>query len=149
MPYLITEKTYALIPLGKKTKIIEETTTKTINKLPIEIISSNCIYYGSTLEGRQKGSAYLINTRYKPPILLDNKTNMIMIPTHSERNKDCIWFNLSSIKNYKAVSNKVNIEFYNNKIITLDYTYAKFDKQVLRAMRLESTLRNRNNLKNL
>lgn len=150
MPYLIKEKTLALIPIGKKTKVIENERFQILNETPSEVVALNCYINGATLEGRQKGSSYLIGTSYKPPIIINDYDNIILIPTHSIRNKDCSWINLNAILNYYHTKNNcVTIEFKNTKKLVLNISYTKFDKQVLRATRLESALRGRNNKKHL
>ena len=150
MPYLIKENTYALIPNERKTKVIEKESSILINETPVEVVSKNCIINGSSLEGRQRGSSYLIGTNHKPPIIVNDFKNIILIPTHSIRNKDCIWVNLNKILNYYPTdNNKIILEFKNNKKIVLNISFSKFDKQVLRATRLESVLRGRNNKKYL
>ena len=150
MLYIITDKTNALVPIGKKTKIIENERTFTVNETPAEVVSTNCIINGSTLEGRQIGSSYLIGTNYKPPIIINDSSNIILLTTHSIRNSDCIWINLNSILNYvKNPDKTTNLEFKNKRKINLKVSYSIFDKQVLRATRLESSLRGRNNQKYL
>lgn len=150
MPYIIKENTLALVPTNQKTKVIESETSLLLEEEPSEIVANNCYLNGSTLEGRQKGSSYLIGTYYKPPIIINDKENLIFIPTHSVRNKDCIWISLNNILNYYQTENSsVILEFKNHKKITLNISYSKFDKQVLRATRLESALRGRNNQKYL
>ena len=146
MPYIINEKTLALIPYKNNTKILEHNNSFLLNENSSKIVAANCFYYGSSLEGRQKGSSYLIGTNYKPPIIINDKLNIILIPTHSIRNKECIWVNLNNILNYyQTTNNKVMIEFKNHKKVS----FSIFDKQVLRATRLESVLRGRNNKKYL
>ena len=148
MPYIIKEKTLALIPQSKKTKVIEKTTSIILEEDSSKIVSENCYLHGSSLDGRQKGSSYLIGTTYKPPIIINDKTNLILIPTHSIRNKDCIWVTLKNILNYyQTEDGNVILEFTNHKKIVLNISYSKFDKQVLRATRLESALRGRNKQK--
>ncbi|MBE6154762.1 MAG: hypothetical protein E7163_04245 [Firmicutes bacterium] len=150
MPYIITQETYALIPVGKKTKIIEREKIIIVNETPAEVVSTNCIINGSSLEGRQKGSSYLIGTTYKPPIIINDRDNIVLLPTHSIRNNECIWINLNSILNYIKNMDKTTIlEFKNKKKINLKVSFTIFDKQVLKATRLESTLRGRNNQKYL
>jgi len=150
MPYIIRENTFALIPNGKKTKIIEQERNQLINEGTPEIVSKNCYRNGSTLEGRQKGSSFLIGTRCKPPIVLNEMASIILIPTHSNRNEKCNWISLTSILHYyPTTSNKVLIEFINHKKMIINVSYSIFDKQVLRATRLESALKGRNYQKNL
>ncbi|MDE5540147.1 MAG: competence protein ComK [Bacilli bacterium] len=150
MSYLINDKTLALIPSKNKTKVIEFYHTITVNTEVKEIIARNCEMNGSSLEGRQKGSSYLIGTSYKPPIILSEKDNLILVPTHSNRNHLCSWIILSNLLNYYPYSAKsVLIEFQNNQKIVLNISYSVFDNQILRATRLESSLRGRKNKKYL
>ena len=144
MSYRVHNNTYAIIPQGRKTKVLERNKIKYMNETPVELLEENCRMSGSTLEGRQKGSAYLIGTTYKPPVIIDELSNLIFIPTHSIRNKDCIWINLNAILTYEELpKNKVEIIFINNKTMILDLSYNKFDKQLLRATKLERVLRNK------
>ena len=100
MPYIINNKTLALLPLGKKTKILEWDKDFIVEESIINIIEHNCILNGSTLEGRRKGSSYLIGASYKPPIIIDEMKRIILIPTHSNKNSNCKWFILDNILKY-------------------------------------------------
>lgn len=144
MSYIITNSTLAIISKGKKTKVVEEKQSILLNEMIANIIERNCYINGSTLEGRLKGSSYLLGSSYKPPIVINDSENIILIPTHSIRNKDCNWINLTTLLHYSPTdNNKVLIEFKNNKKIILNTSYNIFDKQVLRATRLESALKGR------
>ncbi len=150
MPYVINDKTLALLPEQKQTKILEMDkkilSPDSINK----IIEYNCNLNASTLEGRRKGSTYLIGVSYKPPIIINESKGIILIPTHSSKNPNCMWFNLSNIWKY-GLNNKHNVTiiFKNHQKLEINLCYYVFDKQVLRATRLESSLRGRNNKKYL
>ena len=142
MLYNITNETLALISNGTKTKIIERTKIYNSSENINNIIERNCIQNGSSLEGRQKGSAYLLGTSYKPPIIISELAGIVLIPTHSIRNPKCIWINLKGVLNYEYCSPKqVVIEFINHQKLLLNISYAVFDKQLLRATRLDITLR--------
>ena len=144
MPYIITEKTLALLPIDKKTRVLEWEKDFIIEEKIIQIIEHNCILNGSTLEGRRKGSSYLIGASYKPPIIIDEMKRIILVPTLSNKNPNCKWFVLDNIlKYYINSSNRVVIMFKNDQKLELDLCYTNFDKQVLRATRLESSLRSR------
>jgi competence protein ComK len=142
MPYLIKEKTYALVPCKDGAKVIESCGSKIIEKKTLDIVEENCYLTGSSLEGRQKGSAYIIGTSYKPPIVIDGKNPIILIPTHSARQKCCIWVNFHAILTYYTnTEKKTIIEFKNHKKIEINLSYSMFDKQILRATRLDFALR--------
>lgn len=150
MPYIINSKTYALLSLGTKTKVIEKDKVFEVKEETNTIIARNCYYNCSTLDGRQKASSYLIGTNYKPPIILNEKRGIILIPTHSNRNNKCNWLILGNILNYYPNNDKtVKIEFLNHTKVDVPISYSIFDRQVLRATRLESILRGRKNQKYL
>jgi len=142
MLYNITNETLALIPSGRKTKIIEVNKTYNHTDSIINILTRNCIQNGSSLDGRQKSSAYLIGSSYKTPIIISEIHSLIFIPTHSIRNENCMWLNLKGILSYDAYAKKsVLVEFINHQKMTINISYEVFDKQVLRATRLEIALR--------
>lgn len=150
MQYLINEQTLCLLPYKGNTQVIEMKHRFTIKRSPSSIVDICCCHYGSNLEGRQKGSSYLLGTSYKTPIIIDETKKIILIPTHSIRNNSCSWFLLNNILNYYEIEkNQTEIVFINGKKITISYSYSKFDKQVIRATRLESILNGRNNKKHL
>ena len=150
MPYIINEKTLALLPDGKNTKILEYAREKIIEETTSKIIEYNCNLNGSTFDGRRKGSSYLIGASYKPPIIIDEVKRIILIPTHSSKNPNCSWLLLENILKYNLNNQKaVRVIFKNQQKIDLKICYTNFDKQVLRAMRLESALRGRKHTKNL
>ena len=150
MPYIIKETTLALLPKGKKTKILEFDSNFEVEESINNIIEYNCNLNGSTLEGRRKGSSYLIGASYKPPIIIDEVKRIILIPTHSNKNPNCAWFTLENIlKYYLNTNNQVTIIFKNHQKIDINICFANFDKQVLRAIRLESAIRGRKHTKNL
>jgi len=142
MLYNITKETLAIIPNGHNSKVIEVNKTLEIKDTGVNIVSRNCILNGSTFEGRKKSSAFLIKTSYKPPIIISETKGIIFIPTHSERNKKCIWINLNGILFYEAKSkNTIIIEFINHEKTIINVSYSIFDKQLLRATRLSLAIR--------
>lgn len=149
MPYIINELTNAIIADKNKTRILEGKHNYYLKESTPNVVDKACCYNGANLEGRQKGTSYLLGSKYKPPIIVNETLNLILIPTHSIRNKACSWVMLNNIINYKAVDNMVIVEFKNGEKISLNITYSKFDKQVMRATRLESILRGRNSKKHL
>lgn len=144
IPYKIKNSTYILMPVEDKTRVIEENDCFLVSGTPTTIVNANCCLNGATLTGRQQGTTYLTGISYKAPIVINEKNHLIFFPTHSVRNKSCIWIALHNILFYKKYGNKVLIEFCNNQKIILDISYNIFDNQVLRATRLESALMGRN-----
>ena len=150
MPYIINEKTLALLNQAHQTKILELKSEIIVNESVNKILEYNCNINGSTFEGRRKASSYLIGASYKPPIIIDEVKEIVLIPTHSNKNPNCTWIVLQNLQKYYVNhQNHVTIIFKNAQKLNLNICYANFDKQVLRATRLESSLRGRKHKKYL
>lgn len=146
--YEINESTLALIAMKNKTAIYEENQTFFVNQTPNKIMETSCRYYGSTLEGRQKGTENLIGINYKAPVIVEESRELIFFPTSSPRKEGCSWISLNHINQYFKSENKMIILFHNGSKLVLDLSYCILDKQILRAARLESVLRSRKISKN-
>lgn len=142
--YRINSGTLAILPHGKKQSIIyEDKTSFIIDRRPNHIININCMFHGSSLDGRLRGTEQLTGYCYKAPILVRDDGNLIFFPTSSPRLKSCAWINLANVKGYfyndeKQVS---TIRFYNNILIEIPTSISIINNQVLRATRLDSIIR--------
>lgn len=146
--YVITENTYAIIPVYEGSKIISKEGKIIVNKSPKLIINRSCNYYGCSYNARLMGSKKLLEINYKVPILISEKQNLIMFPTSSVRSNNCIWLNLHTIKKYsKKDVNNVEITFINNLKININMSYFIFNKQILRSSRLDNIIYTRNFIK--
>lgn len=146
--YEINTDTLALIALKDKTEVFEENDHFFVDKIANEIMEDSCAYFGSSLEGRQKGTASLIGINYKVPVIVEESKEMIFFPTLSPRKDNCSWISLQKINQYYRIGDKMIIEFKNGSRVVLNVSFGVIDNQVLRATRLESVLRSRKNDKN-
>jgi len=140
MKYEINCETLAIIPISNgKSKIIEENDEFIIGKKGSNIINDSCKYFGSSYEGRIKGSKDLLGSSHKLPIIIEEINKIVFFPTSSPRNEGCIWLALNSIDNYERV-NKENtiLKFTCGKTIEIEIPYQIVDNQILRATRLEA-----------
>ena len=112
-----------------------------------KIMEDSCRYFGSSLDGRKKGTETLIGVTYKAPIIVEETNEVIFFPMSSTRHKDTCWLSLKHIKNYSRSLDGVVVEFDNGFHLILDSSYGIIDNQFLRATRLESALRGRKNNK--
>lgn len=135
MSYIINTRTLYLMFDGKNT-IVNESGTELvfINNCLEEILKNSCIYYGSTLKGRIIASKNLINTRYKLPIIINDRKNLIFFKIKS--NNEIIWFNFNKIKDYKKKNMFVYIEFNNNYVKNFMISWSIFNNQILKSSRL-------------
>ena len=144
--YEINDQTLAVVPFGKKKTIVYEghdcfILEENVNK----IMDRSCRYYGSTFEGRQKGTTSLTGQTYKVPIIVSEENNIIFFPTSSPRLKDCAWISLNNVNRCFDQEDKILIEFMNQETLELPVSYNILNNQILKASRLESSLRQRNN----
>ena len=141
--YEINRETLAIIPFKNKTKVYESNAIFFVDKPAKEIIEESCEFFGSSLEGRQKGTTNMIGVSHKAPIVVEETKELIFFPTASPRLEKCAWVSLANIENYYSQKKQVFIEFKNKQIVQLDISFGILDNQILRATRLESVLRKR------
>jgi len=122
--YKITENTLAIVPLSKKKTVVYENHDYFIlDKNVSSVINENCEYYGSSIDGRLKGTYAMLGFGYKAPIVMSEQDNMIFFPTCSPRLKECSWINLGNIKKIVPDDEKTTIQLIRNqyfKSLSLD-----------------------------
>ena len=142
--YEINRDTLAIIPVGiNKSKIIEKNREFIINVDPMTIIKYSCEYFGSTYEGRHKGTKSIMNITHKSPIIVEESRNIICFPTTSPRVNACSWIILNNIKTYNGDYKSTNIIFDNNYVLNISISVASFENQIYRSYMLESLIRKR------
>ena len=104
---------------------------------------NSCKYYGSTMEGRQKGATALTGINYKVPIIVSEENNVIFFPTTSPRLKECSWISLNNINKYYLKEDKIILEFLNKEKLELSISENILKNQILRAALLESAIKKR------
>ena len=142
--YEINDETYAVIGKnGGRCEIIESESNYDVDKDAYSVMDESCEYYGSSYKGRLKAAKSILNCSYKLPILIEESTFLIFFPIKSSLEEDCVWINLSKIKEVKKVNTKTNIVFENGKNITVNTSKISIDNQIYRSSRLENMLRKR------
>ena len=144
--YEISRDTLAIIPVGyKKSKIIEKNNSYIINESPNRIMDESCRYYGSSINGRQKGTTSLTGISYKAPIIVQEDANIIFFPTTSPRLKKCSWVSLNNIDSYYYDFEKQTcvIIFDNKSRLEFDMSYWVLNNQILKSHRLEAISKKR------
>lgn len=142
--YIINNNTLAIIPINGKCEVIEKFQTLYLNISTYELISANCLYYGSSLKGRIDSANYYLGSKYKCPILISEKNKIIMFPTSSSNNDNCIWFNYEGIKEYKVNDNNILVTLTNGKNINVKISKNSFSSQIFKSSRLESIINHKN-----
>lgn len=145
LDYEINNNTIALIYDNNKTIVYEKNNSFILdNVLPNKIIKYSCEYFGSSFDGRVKGTNKLTGITHKVPIIIEESNEIIFFPTTSSRLNECSWIRNKYVKNYKKMpDNKVEIELIDNNKIYLNCSYETINNQILRSSRLESIIRYR------
>lgn len=125
------------------TKIYEQDKVLKLEDTPTNIIRYGCEYFGSTLEGRQKGSMSLLGIKHKVPVMVEGSMELIFFPMCSPRIRDCSWVCFNNILNYKRNGYDTEVLFKNGQKIILNISYGIFENQYMRATKLKmvNTLR--------
>lgn len=143
MKYEINEGTLALIPEEESSRVLEDKYEYVVESTPYEVMDYSCKYFGSSYHGRKDGAKTMLGINYKVPIIVEDSKNIIMFPTTSPQDEECIWVAVNHIKNYHENETGTTIIFDNEKQIKIPISYRSIDNQILRARSLESVLRQR------
>ena len=141
--YEINEETMAILTIdNNSSEVFEVNNHYIISKASNKIMEDSCRYFGSSLDGRRKGTEYMIGISYKPPIIVEESKELIFFPTSNLR-ENSNWIGLKYIKSYYREGENLFLKFQNDVKVQLNISYGILDNQVLRATRLESALRGR------
>ena len=144
--YEINKDTCAVIGVNDNvTKVIECDDEYYINKGCYEVMEDSCQYYGSSCEGRMKGSKYIMGSNYKLPIVVEESNDIIFFPTESPNSPNCGWFSLNNVENYERCEGFTKVTFVSGKELIVKMSVTSFENQILRANRLGSLIRRRIN----
>lgn len=142
--YEVNNRTCAVIGINDEvTKIIEKDDDYFINKNSYSVMEDSCQYYGSSCDGRIKGTKMILGSNYKVPIVVEESTDMIFFPTESPYSDKCVWISLNNIESYEKSNGFTKVCFGDGKEITVKMSVGAFEMQVLRANRLSAILRKR------
>lgn len=95
------------------------------------ILNKSCIFYGSSLNGRLKGSKYLLKCRYKLPIIISESNRLIFFPVNKY-----FWINFNMIESFEKKENHTIITFKNGYKRSIFVSYRVVNNQMLKCSRL-------------
>ena len=145
--YEINDETLAILSIDKNYSEVYELNDHYIIEQPSnKIMEDSCRYFGSSLDGRRKGTESMIGVNYKAPIIEEESKEIIFFPTSNTR-ENSNWIRLKYIKSYYRDGDIMFIVFQNGIKTAVKTSYGIIDNQVLRATRLESALRGRKTAK--
>ena len=95
------------------------------------ILNKSCIFYGSSLNGRLKGSKDLLKCRYKLPIIISESNRLILFPVNKY-----FWINFNMIESFEKKENHTIITFKNGYKRSIFVSYRVVNNQMLKCSRL-------------
>lgn len=144
--YLISNKTIAVIKNKRKTIIINVDKVVVINKSVKNILEYNCNYYGSSFDGRIKCAKDILNIKYKIPIVIDDKNNIVLISLNSPRDSSNVYLVTNKILNYEIINNNLRVFCLNNVNFKVKLSKNVFEKLLLNSIKIINTLNWRKNV---
>ena len=142
--YEINRNTCAVLNVGTEAaKIIEGKGTYLLEKKTYEVMEDSCAYYGSTYDGRLKGTKMILGSNYKLPIVIEDSNDIIFFPTNGNHNDNCSWISLKHVEKYVPYKGYTKVTFDSGKTIIVKMSCSSFETQLFRAMRLRQILNDR------
>ena len=106
-------------------------------------INDSCMFFGSSLNGRQYGTKKLINVAVKAPIIIEESNDIIFFPTGGSASEKCSWISLNHVEKYEPYKGYTKVTFTEGKTIVLKMSCSSFEMQLLRATRLQNLIKKR------
>ena len=126
--YEINKDTCAILNLNNEvSQIIESNNEYLLPKKTFEVMEDSCAYYGSSYEGRVKGTKMMLGCNYKLPIIVEESNDIIFFPTSGANNEKCSWIALNKVSKYEAYKGYTKVTFTSGKVIILKMTVSSFE----------------------
>lgn len=143
--YEINAETLMIAPIlvGEKvfSSVLEVDDEFIVEKSPLKIIDHTCKYFGSSFQGRMRGSQSLLKIHHKVPVAIDYHMGLFMFPTASPQRDDCIWMSLDSIVGIRKLDYNCSlISFRNRTMKRISVSPSIIHHQMLRTAMLKNKL---------
>ena len=142
--YEINKDTCAVLNVNNEvSKVIEKQQEYFLPKTTYEVMEDSCAYYGSSYDGRLKGTKMILGSNYKLPVIIEETNDIIFFPTNGLGNDKCSWISLNQIEKYEPQGGYTKVTFSGGKSVILKISCSSFETQVLRSTRLLNLLHKR------
>lgn len=147
--YEININTEAVVGINKNsTKIVEKDNNYIINDSSYSVMERSCEYFGSSYNGRSRGSKKILGANYKLPIIIEESNDIIFFPISEVSQPECVWISLKWFDKVIEEDGKTYIYFKNGNKIEVKVSKYSIENQVLRSSKLHLILYDRKNPKN-
>ena len=110
--YLINENTVLVEGVYDEcanlcSKVVDGEELLIVTLSPVKLINHTLLNHGSDFQGAVNSSKHLLGEVKMPPVQINAKLDIWLIPTKSSKLQSCVWFSHSHIKKTKAVGRKI------------------------------------------
>lgn len=141
MDYLISNDTIAIKKEDNKITIINVENSLVININLKKFLNFNCLCYGSNLKGRLEYVKKLLNIKYKIPILISEKDDLILLPVKSLKSSSNLLIMGSKIINYEKKNNVIRIECVNKEVFEVNISKYCLEKMLINFLKLNNKIK--------
>ena len=114
--YEINKATCAILNVSSEaSKVIENKQEYFLPKNTFEVMEDSCAYYGSSYDGRLKGTKMILGSNYKLPIVIEETKGIVFFPTNGLGNDKCSWISLRQIEKYEPHGGYTKVTFHGGK----------------------------------
>ena len=118
--YEINKDTCAVLNVNNEiSKVIENNQEYFLPKTSFEVMEDSCSYYGSSYDGRLKGTKMILGGNYKLPIIVEETNNIIFFPTNGSSSNKCSWISLNNVSKYEPHGGYTKVTFEGGKSIII------------------------------
>lgn len=109
--YLINENTVLVEGVFDEcanlcSKVLDGEELLLVTLSPVKLINHTLLNHGSDYQGAVNSSKHLLGEVKMPPVHINAKLDIWLIPTKSPKLQSCVWFSHSHIKKTKSVGRK-------------------------------------------
>lgn len=146
--YEITPYTLMIIPIEHDgrlySRVIELEDEFIVAIRPLNIIKKSCEYFGSSYDGRRKGTKGITGVTHKVPIAIDTENSIFFFPIISPTNPDCSWIAYDHVMSFTRIDpQNTSVLFPNKQSIVVNISRSSFENQVYRTSFLKTKLNQR------
>lgn len=148
--YFIDGKTMGVFPYfttgeGRKwAYILEEREEVLVARSPLQVIEDSCLYWGSDLKGRKRGTKAIAGYTHKPPIVIDDLCRLYFFPLKSPEDDTCPWLSHEHLESvYQNDAGETVIQFCNGREKTVDVSPRVVVRNQTRTAQLRIQIENR------
>ncbi|SFM25691.1 competence protein ComK [Gracilibacillus orientalis] len=130
--YRITTETLAILSMYDmkyQSKIIEMTNDVFVKEPPFTIIKTNCLFGGSSYNGRMEAVKYYLDFQQKIPVPIYPTERIYAFPTKSPNDISCIWLFWHAIQSIQTNPYGTQAHLVNNETITITLAESQYSIQ--------------------